>query len=158
MRRVLVALAAISLVGVAFIVEASQAKRPSHASTSAAKTITVQFHTTSFGATRAGKVLKRLPSNFRAGDSIFLTARLSQHGKKIGRQDRYCAVTALNKGVCTSVDTLPGGTIILSGASGGSFLVDAITGGTGRYADARGTATTTFKTSNDAVVVFKIAR
>jgi hypothetical protein len=122
----------------------------------------VDLHITSMVVVHNGQVVTPPPSTESVGDSIYIVATLSQRGKKIGREDTYCAVTAQNHAICTSVDRFyvhGGGSIVHTGGypTTGSTFLDAITGGTGIFTGARGTALAKFSNTTDAGQTYRIS-
>lgn len=81
----------------------------------------------------------------RAGDESFFNVQLSQDGKAVGNSPHHCTAIDANYSLCEAVAELPDGQIsfqtALSDRNGGSELDVAITGGTGKYRDARGMLT-----------------
>ena len=105
--------------------------------------------------TRELKVLDLGPQGASHGDIRALNAPLyNESGKqKVGRVDLFCVVTdpadkpneKVHMAECTVTYTLPGGEISVQGVNAYPKLpehpakgVDAITGGTGKYAGVRG--------------------
>jgi hypothetical protein len=77
------------------------------------------------------------------GDEFVIGGRLTQGGRKVGTSNLVCTITQPGKnGLSTCAGTLivPGGTITAQGVSYLTTNTDtfAITGGTGRYASAKG--------------------
>lgn len=83
---------------------------------------------------------------FSVGDLDVTSARLGHAGHRVGRFDGSCQVTRLARTVdelCTQTLRLRGGEIVTTGSvtagpSGPAPFAWAVTGGTGRYASARG--------------------
>jgi hypothetical protein len=75
------------------------------------------------------------------GSRFVFSERLAQGGKAIGSDHIVCTFTGAwpaETDFCRALFTLPGGTIVAEGASARGPFTVAITGGTGRYAGARG--------------------
>jgi hypothetical protein len=75
------------------------------------------------------------------GSLFVFSERLAQSGKPIGSDHIVCTFTGswpVETDFCRALFTLPGGTIVAEGASARGPFTVAITGGTGRYAGARG--------------------
>jgi hypothetical protein len=105
-----------------------------------------------------------LVDNAPAGDSpgdvlLFTEQLLDSRGKRIGSDAASCVRLFDKTSLCTAVYTLPRGTIMVQllqpGLTGTLTYDQAITGGTGRYADARGTVTVAQKPDGDRFT-FKI--
>jgi hypothetical protein len=83
----------------------------------------------------------RHPYQFSSGDIAIVTRPLYQHGKLTGTLRLACLFTTSSADHCTGTATIPGGTIELAGVSNPQPTTDiAVTGGTGNYAGARGSA------------------
>jgi hypothetical protein len=121
---------------------------------SAAPTV-LHFEETEKGATFAfidnpptAKKRHGFPTKISAGDMIVLYNPLLEGGKKIGHLSASCVATKNTAKFdaagfnCTGTFVLPGGTLIAAATIGGNTTEGAITGGTGKYAGARGTFTT----------------
>lgn len=91
-----------------------------------------------------GKLVDTGKKGLSVGDQqIGRSDILDTHGKRVGRLDGVCTITGVGRklgGVCNGVLTLPDGQIAGDFAWGRSGSSDrqAIVGGTGRYANARG--------------------
>jgi hypothetical protein len=75
------------------------------------------------------------------GSLFVFSERLAQSGKPIGSDHIVCTFTGswpVETDFCRALFVLPGGTIVAEGASARGPFTVAITGGTGRYAGARG--------------------
>jgi hypothetical protein len=75
------------------------------------------------------------------GSLFVFSERLAQSGKATGSDHIVCTFTGswpVETDFCRAMFTLPGGTIVAEGASARGPFTVAITGGTGRYAGARG--------------------
>ena len=81
----------------------------------------------------------------RPGDQSFFVAQLSQDGKVVGQSPHHCTAITADSSLCEAVMELADGQVTfqtaLSGQNAGSSLDVAITGGTGKYRDARGMLT-----------------
>lgn len=88
---------------------------------------------------RAGK--------FSAGDEVIFTNTLEVEGKIVGKIRAVCIATESSRSVivagffCTALAKIPGGTLVLVAplSESGTGTEGAVTGGTGKYAGARGT-------------------
>jgi hypothetical protein len=124
------------------------------------KQLTVHLHTQPAVVMRGGKILAKQPSQPKLGDLLFQVATISMGadagGKKIGREDVFCGFMSPSREICTVVDVLPGGTVVHDGAYDATqpVFLDAIVGGTGRYAAVRGTAKARFTGALDATQVY----
>jgi hypothetical protein len=105
-----------------------------------------------------------LVDNAPVGDSpgdvlLFTEQLLDSRGKRIGSDAASCVRLFDKTSLCTAVYTLPRGTIMVQllqpGLTGTLTYNQAITGGTGRYAGARGTVTVAQKPDGDRFT-FKI--
>lgn len=105
-------------------------------------------------------VVDNAPAGDSAGDVLLFTERLfNSHGKRIGSDAASCVRLFDETSLCTAVYTLPRGKIMVQllqpGLTGALTYDQAITGGTGRYAGARGTVTVAQKPGGDRFT-FKI--
>lgn len=91
-----------------------------------------------------------LPVSVSPGDELILTNRLTKRGKTIGKLRARCTATeAVAKisdadfvqahFICEGTYTLPGGALYLNGSIIKTGTEGVVTGGTGKYAGARGT-------------------
>ncbi len=126
------------------------------ADASGPKTLTVHLHTQPAVFMRDGKVLAKQPAEPKLGDLLFQVATISKGGKKIGREDVFCGFVSPTREICTTVDVLPGGTVVHDGAYDGNqpVFLDAIVGGTGKYAAVRGSVKARFTGLLDAGQVY----
>ena len=124
------------------------------------KKLTVHVHTQPAVFARDGKVLAEQPAKPRLGDLLYQAATILKGGKKIGRQDTWCGFTGPTLEVCTTVDRLPGGTVVHMGSFDGNnpLFIDAIVGGTGRYAGISGTTEARFTGPLDATQTYHFMR
>jgi hypothetical protein len=93
------------------------------------------------------------------GSLFVFSERLAQSGKAIGSDHIVCTFTGVWPAAtdfCRALFALPGGTIVAEGASARGPFTVAITGGTGRYAGARGVVHAT-PTKNGETLDFVIA-
>jgi hypothetical protein len=106
------------------------------------------------------------------GGRIFLTDGLyewagTKRGKRVGRLEGLCTVTNEDFAArvatvyCTVAAYLPKGRILVAGfirfaEEGPSQFVVSVVGGTGRYANARGTVTIRDLSSGNGAVVFRL--
>lgn len=87
------------------------------------------------------------PTKISAGDMLVLNTPLVEGGKRIGHLSASCVATKSTKKYeaadfnCTGTFVLPGGTLIASASIVSKGTEGAITGGTGKYAGARGSFT-----------------
>jgi hypothetical protein len=98
----------------------------------------------------------------QSGDTVTVVNELLANGKKIGTGQVNCVRSGRSRlGLCTGAATLPQGQII----SAASLPVpppigtstDAIVGGTGQYATARGTITLSRRSlTGDTTVTFRL--
>jgi hypothetical protein len=98
-------------------------------------------------------------TTFATGDSAYFVADILAGNRKVGREDVICGLSSPTFELCTAVDRLPGGLIIHIGANSFTDLVDTdvITGGTGRYLGARGSALTRFTSPKAATLTYVLA-
>ena len=87
--------------------------------------------------------LDATPTGQSAGDIGYETGNLSAHGKRIGRFQGVCTQLPHGSSQCSFTLGLPNGQILIEAAYGpgfntGSLAREAIVGGTGKYAGARG--------------------
>ncbi|HEX4219213.1 MAG TPA: hypothetical protein VHZ02_12625 [Acidimicrobiales bacterium] len=78
------------------------------------------------------------------GDYVVITDSYLQGGKQVGTDDVHCILITTKQSLCFVAVALPKGQIELQGigpAGGTGDFTVAVTGGTGAYANARGTAT-----------------
>ncbi len=98
------------------------------------------------------------PSTISAGDEIVLQNPLTQSGKRIGRLEAVCTATATSKQfekadfLCQGTFVFGKGTLVAS-ALLGKNTEGPITGGTGIYANARGTFKSIEKKHSSTVTV-----
>ena len=98
-----------------------------------------------------------------AGDTQVFLDDVQRGGRTVGTSAGSCTVTAVSESrlavVCTATLTLPEGTLTLQGVGdedptvGPTGFEWAVTGGTGRFADAGGELTGTFRPGTDVVDV-----
>jgi outer membrane receptor protein involved in Fe transport len=89
----------------------------------------------------------KAPKGASKGDKVLLRDRLVNVGKQfgkpagavVGRDEGVLVLTSATSGTFDGVTTLPGGTIHLHGVIRNGIETYSISGGTGRYAHARGT-------------------
>ena len=106
------------------------------------------------------KVVDNAPSGDSPGDVLIFTEKLfNASGKQVGTDAASCTRLFDQSSLCTGVYKLRGGQIhvqLLQPGPSGTYD-QAITGGTGRYASARGTVTVA-QTSGGDHFTFKIRR
>ena len=96
-----------------------------------------------------------------AGDTQVFLDDLQRKGRTVGNSAGSCTLTLVSEtrlvGACTATLMLPEGTITTQGvfdedpSAGPTGFVWAVTGGTGRYADAGGEVVGTFRPGTDIV-------
>ncbi|MGZ6638581.1 MAG: hypothetical protein ACXVII_37700 [Solirubrobacteraceae bacterium] len=98
-------------------------------------------------------------TTFATGDSAYFVADILAGNRKVGREDIICGLSSPTSELCTAVDRLPGGLITHIGANSFTDLVDTdvITGGTGRYLGAHGSALTRFTSATAATLTYVLA-
>jgi len=139
MQRVLGTVVALAAVAVLVVAVSASGKQPSHAKHGGqhGKGITVVEHATSDTTTDTGATGDSVGDVLTFANDVFDAA----NAKKVGTDQGYCIrVVAGNAYECTWTTFLPGGQIVVAGPfydAKDSTL--AITGGTGRYRNARGT-------------------
>lgn len=92
------------------------------------------------------------PAGPSAGDMLVFTERLfDSHGKRIGSDAASCVSLFDGTSLCTGTYALPGGRLMVQLLQPGptGTYDQAITGGTGRFAGARGTVTVAQKPDGD---------
>jgi hypothetical protein len=98
--------------------------------------------------------------NGAPGDEFIFHARLFSGGKQVGTLDVECTLVLNNKTQCAGTFVLPGGTLsgsALTPANGNNPVTQiAIEGGTGRFAQVRGTAVSTSTGQNSSRDVFHL--
>jgi opacity protein-like surface antigen len=130
MKRLLLALVSLALVASA----AAAASTPA----SDGKTLDLTGTVTAFHVALDAK-----PTGQSAGDIGYETGNLFMHGKRIGRFQGICAQLPHASSQCSFTLGLPDGQILIQAAYGpgfntGAVAREAIVGGTGAYAGARG--------------------
>jgi hypothetical protein len=98
------------------------------------------------------QVVDNAPAGDSAGDVVVFTERLfAPNGKRIGSDAASCVRLFDVTSLCTGTYKLPGGRVmvqLLQPGPAGTYD-QAITGGTGRFAGARGTVTVAQQPSGD---------
>jgi hypothetical protein len=122
--------------------------------TAAAATQTITFREVVKGSTFSfidnapkSKFENGSPEKISAGDQVVATSPLVSHGTQIGRERLNCVATTTSKSfegahfMCGGVLGFSKGTLVISVMIGGAGpeVEGAVTGGTGVYANARGT-------------------
>ena len=139
MKRLLSIVVALAAVAVLVVAVSASGKQPSHAKHGGqhGKGLTVVEHATSDTTTDTGATGDSVGDVLTFANDVFDLA----NAKKVGTDQGYCIrVVAGNAYECTWTTFLPGGQIVVAGPfydAKDSTL--AITGGTGRYRNARGT-------------------
>jgi hypothetical protein len=98
------------------------------------------------------------PTGASPGDLLIFTEQLfDSHGKRIGGDAATCVRLFDATSLCTGIYKLPGGQVMVQLLQPGptGTYDQAITGGTGRFAGARGTVTVAQQSSGDRFT-FKI--
>jgi hypothetical protein len=88
-------------------------------------------------------VVDAKPAGQSAGDIGYETGTIAMHGKTVGRFQGTCTQLPHSSSQCSFALGLPGGQILIEGNYGpgfnsGSVAREAVVGGTGAYAGARG--------------------
>jgi hypothetical protein len=130
MKRLLLALVSLALVASAVAVASTAA--------SGGKTLDLTGTVTAFHIALDAK-----PTGQSAGDIGYETGNLLAHGKPIGRFQGVCTQLPRASSQCSFALGLPDGQILIQAAYGpgfnaGAVAREAIVGGTGAYAGARG--------------------
>ncbi len=92
------------------------------------------------------------PAGLSPGDVLIFTEQLfNSKGKRIGSDAASCVRLFDETSICTGTYKLPGGRVMVSLLQPGptGTYDQAVTGGTGRYAGARGTVTVAQSTQGD---------
>jgi hypothetical protein len=134
MKRRLIVIAALAVVATSIAVVSSSA------SGGTANTLDLTGKVTSFHTAYDAK-----PAGPSAGDVGYVTGLLFKSGKRVGRYQGICTVLPQSSQECSFTLGLPGGQIVLEAGYGpglniGSVALEAVVGGTGTYAGARGQA------------------
>jgi hypothetical protein len=98
------------------------------------------------------QVVDKAPSSDSPGDMLVFTEQLfDSHGKRIGSDAASCVRLFDATWLCTGVYKLPGGQVMVQLLQPGptGTYDQAITGGTGRFAGARGTVTVAQQSGGD---------
>ncbi len=93
-----------------------------------------------------------------AGDQLVFAEALTRNGGRYGHDGVHCIIVAAADAICVGAFNLPGGQLTIAGDVGsinavGSKTV-AVTGGTGRYRNARGQLTVKDRSQTVSVDVF----
>jgi hypothetical protein len=151
------------LSAVAVLVTAVAAGAVGSAAPAAKRTsrLTITLHATSnnilHGATTTPN---SVTAKYAAADSQYWHAVIRNlAGSTVGSENSACFATTADVAICTSVDELPGGTIVHTGSASttGNTYTDAITGGTGRYRGVTGSTVGTWQNATDAVVRYYLS-
>lgn len=123
------------------------------ASSASAATTTLTFREPEKGSTFAfvdnaptSKKKHGFPTRFSAGDEVIFTNPLEANGKVVGKIRVACTATnnassrhfAAAGFICSGIARIPGGTLIFAAELSEGNTEGAITGGSGKYAGARG--------------------
>ena len=153
-----------SLTAVAVLAAAVAAGAVGSATPAAKRTstlMTVMLHTTSNNILHGGTTTPNsITAKYASGDSQYWHGEFrSRAGAVVGSENSACFITTPDVGVCTSVDELPGGTIVHTGSSHTTALTltTAITGGTGRYRGATGRVVFSWMSESDARVDYHLS-
>lgn len=95
----------------------------------------------------------------QAGDYVVITDSYTRHGKRAGFDEVHCTLITLQASLCQVAVSLRGGQLELQGigpAGGTGHFTVAVTGGTGLYANARGTATIVSGADNTGTETFHL--
>jgi hypothetical protein len=93
------------------------------------------------------------------GDYTVITDDYLLGGKVVGHDVVHCVLITLKESLCTIAVSLPKGQIELQGigpGGGTGHFTIAVVGGTGAYANARGTVTFTSGPNNTGTEVFRL--
>jgi len=96
-----------------------------------------------------------------AGDQAVYSGDIIADGKRVGREDGFCFVSKDSIGECITTDRISGDEIVSAGTGNvnGRLFHEAIIGGTGKFANARGTVTTRYaRNFGSATIEFRIIR
>jgi hypothetical protein len=93
--------------------------------------------------TSMGVALDAKPAGDSSGDIGYVAGKLSKNGRPFGRFHGVCFVIAKGTSHCTFTAGLPDGQLMLESSYGpgfntGATALEAVVGGTGAYAGARG--------------------
>ncbi|MFN8163827.1 MAG: hypothetical protein U0R26_08335 [Solirubrobacterales bacterium] len=123
------------------------------AGSASAATTTLTFKEPEKGSTFAfvdnaptSKKKHGFPTKFSAGDEVIFTNPLEAEGKVVGKLRVVCTATnsASSKSfaaagfICSGIAKIPGGTLVFAAELSEGSTEGAITGGSGKYAGARG--------------------
>lgn len=123
------------------------------AGTAAAATTTLTFKEPEKGSTFAfvdnaptSQKKHGFPTKFSAGDELIFTNPLEAEGKLVGKIRVTCTATqnasskhlAAAGFICSGIAKIPGGTLVFAAELSEGNTEGAITGGSGKYAGARG--------------------
>jgi hypothetical protein len=93
------------------------------------------------------------------GDYVVITDHYLKNGKVVGHDLVHCILVTTEHSLCFAAVDLPGGQLELQGigpAGGSGNFTIAVTGGTGRYANARGTAQIISGPNNTGTEIFRL--
>jgi hypothetical protein len=93
------------------------------------------------------------------GDYVVITDDYLRDGKVVGHDIVHCILATTEHSLCFAAVDLPGGQLELQGigpAGGSGNFTIAVTGGTGRYANARGTAQIISGPNNTGTEIFRL--
>jgi hypothetical protein len=122
------------------------------AAPAAAKSRTITIHARS--QLDQVQVVDNAPAGDSAGDLLIFAERLvDRRGRRIGSDAASCVRLFDSRSLCTATYRLPGGRLMVQllqpGLTGSRTYVQAITGGTGRFASARGTVSVAQRPGGD---------
>lgn len=108
------------------------------AATGGARTLDLTGTITAFHVSLDAKPTGRSP-----GDMGYETGVVFEHGRRVGRFQGICTVLPRSSEQCSFTLGLPGGQLVVESGYGpgfnmGSVALEAVVGGTGAYAGARG--------------------
>jgi hypothetical protein len=122
------------------------------------KPVTLRF------ATKLGKITEvpvsgQTSDKPQPGDYVVITDDYLRGGKVVGHDIVHCILATTEHSLCFAAVDLPGGQLELQGigpAGGSGNFTIAVTGGTGRYANARGTAQIISGPNNTGTEIFRL--
>jgi hypothetical protein len=128
------------------------------ASAALTKPVTLRF------ATKLGKLTEvpvsgQTSAQPQPGDYVVITDDYLKGGKVVGHDLVHCILVTTEHSLCFAAVDLPGGQLELQGigpAGGSGDFTIAVTGGTGRYANARGTAQIISGPNNTGTEIFRL--
>jgi hypothetical protein len=122
------------------------------------KPVTLRFATKLNSITRV-PVSGQTSATPQPGDYVVITDDYLRNGKVVGRDLVHCILVTTEHSLCFGAVELPGGQLELQGigpAGGAGHFTIAVTGGTGHYANARGTAEIISGPDNTGTEIFRL--